>query len=83
LHLLSGPDRVDCIYSADEDFSVAVLAGLCAGLDSGDSSLQLRLLDNDGEHNLWQLAVDRISHLNTPLLPAAKDIHFGQRNDSC
>jgi len=33
---LSRPHRVDLIHRTDEDFSVAMLAGFCAGLNSGD-----------------------------------------------
>src|SRR5215831_10667485 len=36
LDLLSRPHRVDRIHRTDEDFSVAMLAGFCAGLNSGD-----------------------------------------------
>src|SRR6266700_7781951 len=76
LNLLSCPDRIDGIHGADEHFPVAVLAGLCADLNRGDGCIQLCLVDNNGEHDLWQFAVNRIAHLPPTLLAAAKHIHL-------
>jgi hypothetical protein len=61
LNLLSGADGIGRIHRADENFSVAVLAGPGAKLDGSDGGLQLRLFDDEREHDLWQFAVDPFS----------------------
>src|SRR6266581_1959268 len=82
LNLLSCPHGIYGVHRADEDFTVAMLTGLCAGLNGRHGCVHLCLFNHDGEHNLWQFAVDPIAHLNASLLPSAKDVHFRQRNDA-
>src|SRR5438874_2116855 len=80
---LSRPHGVDSIHRADKDFSIAMLAGPCTSLNGSQGGVQLCLFDDNGEHDLRQLSVNGIAHLNASLLSPAKDIHLRQRNNAC
>src|SRR5215471_12425205 len=83
LDSLSCPHRVYRIHRTDEDFSIAMLASLCASLNGGNRCIQLCLFDDNGEHDLWQLAINGVAHLDASLLSSAKYFHLRQRNDAC